>query len=299
MTYLVYMKRIVLLLSLVLFFLADAQAQRGKQLSPLLNLNSGAYQNKGWLFAPGLTYTIPRAHDDFSYRVDNNEGVLDTLYSGSFDASGKIGAYFGIGRFHFFKRNTFVDYIDYGLAYKMLRGEETFEGMMRQENTLVPTSNTAYFNRHNASLFFNAYKIGQLSDYTWIQGGLGLNADYAVAEKYETTGIRTFLLEEQADPFQFQAHASLGFGYKAERGVLLVASVETPILNFVPLYDGKSTLPMFSSRYRPIIFTLRMMFFSRTKAADCVGSNDNPREADLWGRDMKRGGGKKKKRKRR
>ncbi len=274
-------------------------AQRGKQLSPLLNLNSGNYQNKGWLFTPGLTYTIPKAHEDFSFRVDNNEGVLDTLYSGSFDAQGKIGAYFGIGRFHFFKRNTFVDYIDYGLAYKMVRGAETFEGRMRQDSLMLETVNEGYFNRHNASVFFNAYKITQLSDYTFLQAGLGLNADYAVVEKYEPEGLRTYHFDQRADPFQFQANASLGFGYKAERGVLLVASVETPILNFVPFYDGKSTLPMFSSRYRPIIFTLRMMFFSRTKPADCVGSNDNPREADLWGRDMKRGGGKKKRKKRR
>ena len=293
------------LLLLVLFFtFAMGYAQNGRQLRPLYRLDGGDFQNKGWFFGPGMTYTIPAQADNPVLRARLVNENLDTLFVGDFDPSGAIGAYLEVGRFHFFKNPIFIHYIDYGIHYKMLRASESFSGqMLVTDSTSIPiTENLAsveidsYFNRHQFGAFFNAYHITQITDRSFIQLGLGANLDYALFKKIETPEPRTYFLEKNAEDFGAQLHAKLGFGFKAESGVFIVPSIETPILSLFPFDDGKSTLPMFSSRYRPIIFSIRFMFFSRTKAADCVGSNPNPKDPGLWGQDMKRKSGKKKKR---
>lgn len=277
---------------LFLFAFAMASAQSGRQLRPLYRLDGGKFQNKGWFIGPGATYTLPAKHDNQTTRTVVEGNTLDTLFTGAFDAGGQIGAYLEVGRFHFFKNPILVHYIDYGIHYKMLRGKEDFTGTMLLDTDTALTLNST-FNRHHAGAFFNAYYVHQLTDHTFLQAGIGLNLDYAVSEKINAPEPRTQLIEKNADTFTGQLHAKIGFGYKAESGVFLVPSIETPILTVYPLDDGKSTLPMFSSRYRPIIFSLRIMWFSKTKAADCVGSNDNPSQGDLWGRDMRKGGKKK------
>ena len=282
-----------ILLFICLFTMASAQS--GRQLRPLYRLDGGKFQNVGWFIGPGATCTIPAKHDNQTTRTVAEGNDLDTLFTGEFDARGQIGAYLEAGRFHFFKNPIFIHYIDYGIHYKMSRGKEDFNGSMLLDKDTT-FSLISSFNRHNAGVFFNAYHIHQLSDYTFLQAGLGVNLDYAVSEKLVAPEPRIHFMEQNANPVIGQLHAKIGFGYKAESGILLVPNIETPVLTVYPLDDGKSTLPMFSSRYRPIILSLRITWFSKTKVADCVGSNNNPSQADLWGRDMKKGGKRKKKR---
>lgn len=294
------------LFSALLFAFAMGHAQSGRQLRPLYRLEGGDYQNKGWFFGPGMTYTIPAQPDNPVLRSRIVNDNVDTLFTGNFDPAGAIGAYIEVGRFHFFKNPIFVHYIDYGIHYKMLRGREAFAGQMLVADStaqpitesLAPVSVDSYFNRHQFGAFFNAYHVSQITDRSFIQVGLGANLDYALFKKIEAPEPRTYFLENNTNDFGAQLHAKIGFGFKAESGVFIVPSIETPILSLVEFDDGKSTLSMFNSRYRPLIFSIRFMFFSRTRAADCVGSNPNPKDSGLWGQDMKRRGGKKKKRSR-
>lgn len=285
--YIWYMRIFIILL--VFFVSQTSFAQSGRQLRPLYQLGS-KYSNKAWHFAPGMTYMIPANHEETEMRVINSENGPDTLFNGSFKAKGKIGLYLEGGWAHFFDNPILAHYIDYGFHYKMLRGAETFDGMTKVDVNPVLTSNSGKFSEHYLGGFFHINRIIQLTDWTFVQASLGANLEYAVINKIAFDGIVGGLDQTFAERFQGQFNARIGFGYKAESGVFIIPSIETPILNVQPFYDGKSTLPFFSSRYRPIIFSIRFLFLKKQKAADCVGKGTEKRGHDLWGNDLKKRG---------
>lgn len=277
----------ITLIILALLLTVASHAQTGRQLRPLYQLGS-KYSNKAWHFAPGVTYMIPARHEDMEKRVLNTENGPDTLYHGSFNAKGKIGLYLEGGWAHFFDNPVLAHYIDYGFHYKMLRGAETFTGLTKVDQGMLAVSNSGKFSQHFLGGFFHVNRIMQLTDWTFIQASLGANVEYAVINKIAFDGVVGGLDQTFADRFQGQFNARIGFGYKAESGVFIIPTIETPILNVQPFYDGKSTLPYFSSRYRPIIISIRFLFLKKQKAADCVGKGTERRGADLWGNDLKK-----------
>lgn len=281
-----YMRTALLLLFTVLVSLT-ADAQRGRQLRPLYQLG-GKWSPNGWHFGVGGTHMIPNAYERDETRLINAEQGVDTLYSGTFNVAGRIGLYLEVGRQHFFEDPIFVHYIDFGAHFKMLRGQEEFAGMVRDaaSGALAPTTNNGTFSDSYAGLYFNANHIHQITDASFLQYTIGANADYRVIERRSFEGIAPD--QEFADPLQIQLHAKLGYGFRLESGVFLIPSIETPILNLSPFYDGKSTLPMFSTRYRPLIFSLRILLFSHQKVGDCVGKGTEKRGHHLWGKDMRR-----------
>jgi hypothetical protein len=84
-------------------------------------------------------------------------------------------------------------------------------------------------------------------------------------------------------------HWKFGVGWRPEGGVLIIPSIETPILTLAKFDDGKSTSQVFSTRYRPIIVSLRVLLFDKRKAQDCVGQSDGTTKHELWGKEMRRG----------
>ncbi len=290
--------RLQLVISL-LFLSCVALGQSGRQFRPLYQTGN-KFKNTGWHFAPGVTYMFPAQANRSESRLMNIEGQTETLFDGDFGAGGRLGFYLEVGRQHFFEYPVFFHYIDYGLHFKQLRGSEVFDGSVFTQNGALPISNRGSFSDGFIGLYFNANHIFQISDRSFIQGSLGINADYRLFDNTQFEGVSEVFEQEFAAPFQGQLHAKIGFGFTPESGIMIIPSLETPILNVVPMYDGKSTLPYFNSRYRPVILSLRILFFSKNKAEDCVGSGANtpPRGHQLWGDDMqKHYGGKKKKKK--
>ena len=164
------MKKLASISVFMLFAIAMGFAQSGRQLRPMYRLDGGDYRNTGWFFGPGMTYTIPGANNDDAILFQQIDDTVDTLLIGSSSAKGKIGAYLEVGKFHFFKNPVLLDYIDYGLHYKMLRGAEDFNGTWYSEDGPVADfQNERYFNRQQVGAFFNAYKIVQTTDYTFLQ----------------------------------------------------------------------------------------------------------------------------------
>lgn len=282
-----YMRKLILLLGAVILTLA-ADAQRGRQLRPLYQLG-GKWSPNGWHFGIGATQMLPNDFQRDDTRMFATEQGAEVLYSGNFTASGRTGLYLEVGRQHFFEDPIFVHYIDFGAHFKMLRGEEGYQGVVLNEasGALAPTDNTGTFSDSYAGLYFNANHIHQITDASFLQYTIGANAGYRVIERRTFEGI-ALPDQEFADPLQVQLHAKLGYGFRLESGVFLIPAIETPILNLSPFYDGKSTLPMFNTRYRPIIFSLRILLFSHQKVGDCVGKGTEKRGHHLWGKDMRR-----------
>ncbi|MFN8698834.1 MAG: hypothetical protein ACK5XQ_05855 [Flavobacteriales bacterium] len=242
-------------------------AQREKQLRDLYY--ESAFQKRGWFFAPGMTWMAPSGAERQDTRISNTEQENDTLYTGRFNAAGRPGLYLGAGRHKFVDGYYFINHLDYGAHFKMLRGVEEFTGRVKSPSGLTETDNRGRFSESFAGLFFNVSNIIQLSNTIWIHNSLGLNAEYRLITRRTYEGLSTGMPHVFPEAFQGQLHYKPGFGWKADPGLYFLIAAETPILNIFPFYDGKSTLPYFSTRYRPVIFTIQVMFLDKTKSRSC------------------------------
>jgi hypothetical protein len=253
-------------------------AQRSKQLTPLYT-NGTAYRNTGWFVSPGITYMLPEyGKREITEYVPNSES-RDTLYSGQYKRTGRIGIYADAGRHHFMLDNMLVHHIDYGIHFKMLRGTEKFEGLSKQSGALTPALSSAKFSESFVGAFFNASNIIQVKNKWWIQNSLGVNADFRVISRRTIDNATYGATMNYPDFFLAQLHYKLGVGWKPEAGIYIVPSIETPILNAFPWDSGKSTLQYFAGRYRPLIFSVRIQWLSKAKARKCEGM---PKDQANW-----------------
>lgn len=249
------------------FFDSTAQRQYGRKYAPIYTFD-GRYKLSGWHFAPGLTYTLTRFTNKEQTLYNNN----DTSYKTIFNPAGRLGLYFEFGRYRIFKYGYLFNYMDYGIAFKQLKGKESFEGTLLQESSSITL---AQFNGNGAYSFnyitgnFNLNNVKQLKEYIFLQTGIGVNADYSIIHRSNYEG-NTFGQNQQVPSrFMAQLHVKLGFGWKASDMLYIIPTLETPVLNIYEWYKGKSTLPVFNSRYRPLILTVRIAWLSKPKTDDC------------------------------
>lgn len=267
------------------FLFADAQESKrdrrkrnSRKNSDLVDM-SGRYRLSGWHFAPGVDYTLTRFKNKEETLIDRN----DTIFNSTFDPGGKFGLYFEVGRYKIFKYGTIFNYMDYSLAYKAIKGTETSEGVLMTESTstiLANTTSDGTFKHKYLLGNFNINNIIPLGSYSFIQNSLGVNLDFRFKEKNDFTG--STLGTTQADPSRLlgQLHYKFGFGYKWNDKLFIIPSLETPILNLFEWDKFKSTDPMFSSRYRPIILTIRIAWLSKSKPGDCPPVYGDPTDKD-------------------
>jgi hypothetical protein len=280
------LRHVILLVFLFGVFQLDAQT--GRQHAPLYDLSNTRYLNYGWQFAPGITYMFPSDFRREETRLSSEGGITDTLYSGTFVQKGHIGAYAEIGRHKFLDYYFLLDNLDYGIGFKMLRGTETFDGVVKPDSVSIPVSNKGYFNESFVSAFINFSNIHQISDNKFIQNSLGFNLDYRVIENRTYSGINTGMIHSFPDDLLFQLHYKLGFGFRPQARIFVIPTIETPILTIYKLDDGKSTLQYFSSRYRPIIFTIRICFLKPRPSQDYAPKSDGSTGHQLWDKKMRR-----------
>ncbi|MDZ4752221.1 MAG: hypothetical protein SGI87_11430 [Flavobacteriales bacterium] len=280
------MKGIFVYIVVVIVSTSSAMAQEGRQFGDIYT--PGTFRNRGWFFAPGITYMIPSKFNRDETRISHSEQLNDTLFTGEFQQRGKIGLYAEVGRHYFLKDLYLIHHLDFGIHVKNLRGTEDFNGRVRVDSVMMSTENRGYFGEVFAGAFFNVSHITQLSDKTWIQNGIGLNADYRVISNRDYEGPTTGMVQNFPNAFVGQLHYKLGFGWKPENGVYIVPSIETPILTLYPMDDGKSTLQYFFSRYRPIIVTIRICFLDKAEDRECQPLDLRGSKPQLWDKDMRK-----------
>jgi hypothetical protein len=255
----------------------NGMAQQGREKRPIF-VSGGNFKNSGWFFSPGIASMTPMPLKEQLTGYDN-QAVPDTLYSGEFSRDGGLGLYLEAGRHHFLDIRGPFDHIDYGLSYKMLRGSDEFQGLVRSDTvSYVPFAAHASFNDSYLGAFGNVSNMLQLSNRFWIQNSLGLNVDFRL---FGQRGGDQVFGSQWLFPatLPVQAHYKLGFGWKPEPGIFIMPMIETPILNFNAWEGAKATLPYFTGRYRPILFTIRIQWLSRVPERTCEGQPG--RQVDL------------------
>lgn len=217
------------------------------------------YYMKGWYFGPGVTYTLTRLDNPvqpFKKSFSNADG---SSFDAEFDPDANIGLYLEAGRYHILEYSSLFKYLDYGLAYKSLRGKEVF-------STPAGNSGQAKFGDHFIQGYFNLNNVIIVSDYTFIQNTIGVNADFAFLQN------RTPLFaagEQYPGRFVAQLHYKFGFGIKESNKLMIIPSIETPIFGLWPFnITAMGALDYHHSRFRPIIISIRFLFL-RPKSEDC------------------------------
>ena len=115
------------------------------------------------------------------------------------------------------------------------------------------------FADHYIEGHFNLNNRIKVSKSSFIQNTLGIDAEYAVLRNNSSTAPPAFVSS---------LHYKFGFGYKVNKKLMIIPSIETPILTFYPLEYGSSSLGYGSSRFRPMIISLRFLIL-RPKMDEC------------------------------
>lgn len=259
--------RRILFLSLLLVLCTTAHAQRLMQRKrPDLIPLEGQAKRIGWFIGPGITWTHTRTKNEEEEVFRN----ADTSYTATYDPAGRIGLYLEGGLTWFTRDPVIVDYFDLGLAYKNLRGSESFESTLMRGDSAASFTGEGTFAERFLTLSANANKFIQTGEYHFVQLSLGANADYRLGNSYEHSGDP--VLNQHAFPPDLlaQLHFKLGYGFKLRSKLLLIPAVETPVFSMVPEDDGRfGQLQWFSSNYRPIILSVRFLFLRARNGFEC------------------------------
>jgi len=239
------------------------------------------FKLNGWFGALGGTYMFPIRSGEESYYSNQqfNDTTLETFSEYKSKPSGKLGFYLELGWFHSFLNPKFFHFLDVGLSYRQYKGAESFEGDYwnvitdSTGNSInSPITNVVSEDNYNdqiVSLVANLTHHFHFSRYGFIQNTIGLNTDYFFSSS--RSGGADFPGYEAKFPAEIQAqlHYRFGVGWKATPTLLIIPSIELPILTAYPFDDFKSSLPYFTTRHYPILFSVRFMFL-RKVSEDCV-----------------------------
>lgn len=259
------MNRIALFLLVLLPVQALAQRGLMERKRPEIIPTDGKMRRGGFYFAPGITYTFSQASEKHYNWADASGDVW-------YEPEGRIGLYLEAGWFHATFDPVILDYWDFGLAYKEIKGYErsygrVFSGWTMAED--VWSDGQAAFADQYLTLHANANKFFQTGDYQFIQLSIGANADYRIGRSTSTSGIPfSYDLNHPPDLIA-QLHFKLGYGFKVSKRLLVIPALETPVFSVLPEDRGFGQLQWFSSLYRPVIFSVRFLFLRYPKGFDC------------------------------
>jgi hypothetical protein len=250
----------------LLLLSTEAAAQRLMQRKrPDIIPLEGQAKRIGWFIAPGLSYTLPPFSDEEQERFRSG----DTVHTATYDPKGRIGLYVEGGLTWFTRDPVVVDYFDAGLAYKNLRGSESFAGTLLRGDSAAATTGEGTFAERLLTFSVNANKFIQTADYQFVQLSLGANLDYRLGSDYEHTGDP--LLNDHDFPPDLigQLHFKVGYGFKLTGRLIVIPTIETPVFSVVPEDQGFGRLQWFSSTYRPLLFSVRFLFLRARDGFDC------------------------------
>jgi hypothetical protein len=195
----------------------------------------------GFHFSPGITYMAgyTNADDDKSYNLK---------------PAGTPGYYLEIGLEHVFKKRKKVfHYIDYSFGIKHFGGQEK---LVLEDGTEAKSD----FNFGAVFGRFDIHNVWQLSKWNFIDQSIGLNVDYTVygGNRNEYKGNQYNDAEDYQQKFLTQLHYSIGWGIKPRDGFFIVPTLQTPILTAWNWRNFNPSHRWFSSKYQPIIFSVKV-----------------------------------------
>ncbi|MBK7944115.1 MAG: hypothetical protein IPJ85_01865 [Flavobacteriales bacterium] len=259
------MRSLVLAITLLIFnalALAQPMSRRKADIIPL----EGQAKRIGWFVGPGVTWTHTRLKNEEEEVLRNDSLRYVTTY----DPAGKLGLYLEGGITGYTGDPVIIDYLDFGVAYKNLRGAESTAGTLwRGDTAALPMEADGDFAERLVTVAFNANKFIQTGNYQFVQLSLGANADIRLGSEYSHSGDPVLNSHEFPPDLITQAHFKVGYGFKLTGRMIMIPALETPVFSVTPTDQGFGQLQWFSSNYRPIILSVRFLFLRARNGFDC------------------------------
>ena len=251
-----YTYHMVLILVLLIATQASAQSSKYK---PKYNTsrkvkkepfpNTQDYRRGGWLGGAGLTAMVGFSEKEVDFSDVNLEGSFSPVPLPGIMLEG--GRYYNLN-------SKIIKYVDASIAYKALLGRENFKITSPNQDVIYEDGHT--FNQHFASINLNANNIIPLTDYSFIQNSIGVNADVRFVDGFPVN-YPDGVTAKNDQGFVGQVHYKLGYGYALDTDLIIETSIETPLYTFVPNGSHFSMLDYYNQSYQPFIIRVRLLFF--------------------------------------
>ncbi len=226
-------------------------AQMAKDVFPL----SRQYKKSGFYISPLATISFG----------NNKEGVFnqaaDTSYEYEVTGRGKWAYGLELGWFQTFDNALLFDFIEGGIGYRLFQGAAEHEGELKVlNNAIANVKSDNEFKAHTLVATLRAVKARQLGKKSFFTYALGANFNYLFSKSYDRgesypNSYETFLNESS-----LQIHVQVGVGFKVSDKLLLIPTLETPLVTAYPTDQLNPAFPFFEANYHPLIIGLKFMF---------------------------------------
>lgn len=267
------MKRALLLVVLWMPLLLSAQGLMDRKHPDIFPLD-GKMKRSGFFVGPGVTWALAPFKDRDEHYPYTGLGPSET-FDATYHGKGRLGLYLEAGWFISTRDPVIIDYWDFGLAYKQLKGTELSEGTFVRGDSSGVWLGEGNFNDQHLSLAANANKLFQTADYQFIQFSLGANADWRFSEGRDFAGLAVPATQRFPPQFIGQLHAKLGYGFKLTQQLMIIPAIETPFFSVMPEDQGFGRLQWFNTTYRPLIFSVRFLFLRYPNGWACPAVKNN------------------------
>jgi len=234
---------------LLIIFSTGSFAQMTKDIFPLTR----EFKKGGFYVAPLATISIGNKAEDF-YSTE------DTNYTYEVIGRGKWGYGVELGWYHSFKEPYFIHYLEAGISYRVFRGAAEHEGTLDNQLTKTTYKSDNTFSNQYISAAIRAVNAKQLGEKSFLSTALGLNYNYQIAENYERSDFYPLDDEEFLKESSLQLHLQMGVGFRVSRQLILMPTIETPLITALPFDNLNPAFPFFNASYQPIIIGLRFIF---------------------------------------
>lgn len=265
------MKKLLLLPALLITIISFSQNYGPGNKSGGLYRTGADKLDKGWFFGVGVTYMMPynRITDQTSYTDSLTNDVYTTDYAAqpkntfakSFTT--QLGPFLEIGKFRMNGKRV-INYMDYGLSYKWFRGGENFSQSSKINDIEVSNFKTrGSFSDHAISGNFNIGHRFDKNEKTFFVNGIGLNLDYLLITSRGTSGVMPNHEQKFVSSLIGEMHYFFGIGFQTGKRLIIMPTIETPILALYPFNHIVSTHNYFNTRHRPVLIKIRFMFLKK------------------------------------
>lgn len=211
-------------------------------------------------FKKGGFYVSPLATFSFGSKKTGSYSIADTTYDYEVAGRGKLAYGIELGWFHSFKQPRLIHLIEAGLSYRVFKGEAEHEGTLSNPigTELFKSDNT--FSNQYIVASVRAVNTKQWGKKSFLYTSLGANFNYEIANSYDRSSVYPLSDEEFLNETSLQIHLQVGVGFRISRQMIIMPTIETPLLTILPTDGINPAFPFFSTNYQPIIIGLRFMF---------------------------------------
>ena len=238
------------LVAVLIFIGFSAFSQFNRDIFPL----NRQYKKSGF-------YISPLATISFGNKETGQINLVDTTYKYEVIGRGKWGYGVEAGWYQTFDNLMFITFIEGGLSYRMFQGAAEYQGdWFVNETNVASIKSDNTFKIQTAVATIRAVNVKELENKSFFTFALGVNYNYIISSSYKRSAAYPSAAEKFLKSSSLQAHFQIGYGFKVSDKLLLIPTLETPLITGLPTDDINPAFPFFSAKYHPLIIGLRFMF---------------------------------------